>query len=149
MSTERNPTSYLSDDWGLKKGGDPDSDANVPYRTDVPSPEWGGQSGVNEDNAGGGYGHSDDVKFDAKASVWGMSKDEVAKGYEAGEADGQGGVTETRQPYGSNPQAVPATNEWDRTHPYADERKSTTGVYDGTGSKFTKRTGFGSSSPTG
>jgi hypothetical protein len=150
MSKERGLTDYLSDDWGLKKGGDADSDSGIPAREDMP-PEP--QRGYGEDGNTGGYGHSSEVTFDPKASVWGLSKDEVAKGYEGGESDGDGAAIGTRQPYGSNPQAVPSTNEWDRgagSETRSREFSSTEGrAFDGTGSKYRTRTGFGSSSPTG
>jgi hypothetical protein len=97
----RNPTSYLTDDWGLSK--DPDqSDLNVPYQSDVPSPEWGGQSGVDE-GAGGGYGHSSDVEV-TDGAKGGMSKDDLARGFAKGE----------RYDDGQYNQDIPARNEWDR-----------------------------------
>jgi hypothetical protein len=66
-----------------------------------------------------------------KDTAWGMSQSDIAKGFENPKSDGEGGVLETRQPYGSNPQSI-GTNEWDRQGPYSREH-SGTGVYDGTG----------------
>jgi hypothetical protein len=103
MTKDRSPTDYLSDDWGLKKGGDPDSDGGIPARIDMPpNPEWG----IGKDGGHGGFGHSDDCKFDASASKWDMTNDEIAKGYSkpgSGSRYGDG-----------RSQDVPRTNEFNR-----------------------------------
>jgi hypothetical protein len=124
MTKERTPTSYLEDKWLTDEEGDSrknasgaDSDGGDyeygnPYRAPMPeTPEWG--IGAKDATS---YGHSDEVAdTGTKSSAWGMSKDDQAKGYSRGEADGEGSVLGTRQPDGSFPQSVPSTNEHDRS----------------------------------
>jgi hypothetical protein len=125
MAKDRSPTDYLSDDWGLRKGGDPESDLNIPMREDMP-PEP--QRGYDKDgSAVGGYGHSEEVKFDPAASKWGMDNAEIVAGYSK---PGSGGAREPGT--ASYPQSIPQSNEWDRTHPYSKEHHET-GAYDGKG----------------
>jgi hypothetical protein len=128
MTEKRTPTSYLSDDWGLRKGGDPESDGGIPARENMP-PEP--QRGYGKDGNSGGYGHSEEVEFDAKASRWDMDNDEVAKGYsKPGDDAGEPGTA-------SYPQAIPDTNVHDRgagSDAYAREHSATTGRgFDGRG----------------
>jgi hypothetical protein len=102
----RTPTSYLSDDWGLAKGGDPESDGGIPFREDMP-PEPGRGYGKG-DRAVGGYGHSEEVKYDPGASRWDLSGDDLARGYsKPGDDAGEPGSA-------SNPQGIPSSNEWNR-----------------------------------
>jgi hypothetical protein len=137
----RTPDEYAKD-WNIKSesadsrkaasGADTDSgtesELGNPYRESAPpSPEWGlGPKGYTS------YGHSDDCK--EVNLVKEASKDMLTKGYERGEADGDGPTLGTRQPGGSFPAAIPSKNEWDRTEPYSNEAgRSNTGNYDGTG----------------
>src|SRR5262249_27112129 len=94
-------------------------------------------AGVNEDDAGGGYGHSEDVVATNDLKCWGMTKDDAAAGYERLASDGEGGVLETRQPGGSFPQSIPDKNVHDRgagSDAYAREHSDTTGRgFDGRG----------------
>jgi hypothetical protein len=129
----RTPDEYAKD-WNITKspkgseetGGDGgDYDGGVPYRwKDPETKDWSPQ------NDGASYGHSADCKEVNLAKEAG--KDMLTKGYERGEADGDGPSLGTRQPGGSFPQALPKSNEADRTHPYAKECTDT-GAYDGTG----------------
>jgi hypothetical protein len=94
-------------------GGDGgDYDGGNPYRWKAPvSPEWG--IGAKDTTS---YGHSDDVKdTGTKSSAWGMSREDQAKGYERGEADGEGPVLGPRQVDGSFPASVPSSNSHDRS----------------------------------
>jgi hypothetical protein len=104
---QRGPTDYLSDDWGIKKGGDPDSDASIPNTQDMPpNPEWGLDGPEGSD---GGYGHSSDVKNDPTAARWNMSKEDLAKGFER-PGSGDAGKPGTA----SFEQSIPDTNVHDR-----------------------------------
>jgi hypothetical protein len=139
----RSPTDYLSDDWGMTPPGGtnasgvdetPNYEDGNPFRAKMPEhPEWGlGKEG------GTSFGHSDDVKdTGTKSSAWGMSKDDQAKGYERGEADGEGPVLGPRQVDGSFPQSIPDSNPHDRgagSDAYAREHSATTGRgFDGRG----------------
>jgi hypothetical protein len=113
------------------EGGD--SERGNPYRVKMPeSPEWGlGKDG------GTSFGHSDTVEVNKQGASWGMDKDEIAKGYSVPKSDGEGGVLETRQRYGSFEQSIPSTNEHDRgsgSASRAKEFKSTEGEgFDGVG----------------
>jgi hypothetical protein len=118
MSKERTPTSYLEDDWGMTPPGGtnasgaektPNYEYGNPYRAPMPETEdWGlGKDGMTS------FGHSDTVK-ETKGATWGMDKDEIARGYSSPKSDGEGGVLETRQPFGSHPQDVPDKNKWNR-----------------------------------
>jgi hypothetical protein len=135
MSKERGVSDYLQDDWGLKKGGDPDSDSGIPFRENMPpSEEWG----LEKEGSSGGYGHSSDVDAKDDYKSWpGIDKDDVARGYVPGKSDGEGSVLGTRQPDGSFPQSIPDTNKWDRgagSDSYAREHSETTGRgFDGRG----------------
>jgi len=116
MTKERTPTSYLEDKWLTDEEGDSrknasgadsdggDYDGGNPYRWKAPvSPEWG--IGAKEATS---YGHADDVKdTGTKSSAWGMSREDQAKGFERGEADGEGPVLGPRQVDGSFPQSIP------------------------------------------
>jgi hypothetical protein len=141
----RGLTDYLNDDLpkqdgdqrknasGSDSSGQVDGenyDGGIPARWPMPE---NAEYGYGKDGNSGGFGHSDDCKYvGQKAAAWGMSKNDIAKGYEAGESDGQGPTLGTRQPDGSHPQSIPSTNEWDRTHAYAKEHTET-GSYDGCG----------------
>src|SRR5262249_10016156 len=115
------------------EGADPES--GVPYRWDTPSPEYG----IEKDGSySGGYGHSDDCKdVGMKDTAWGMSRSEIEAGYERLKSDGEGGVLETRQPYGSFEQTLPTSNPHDRgagSDHYAREHSEHTGRgFDGRG----------------
>jgi hypothetical protein len=135
----RTPDDYAKD-WNIKSesadqrkaasGADTDSGTESeygnPFRANMPeTPEWGlGPKGYTS------YGHSADCR--EVNLVKEAGKDMLTKGYERGEADGDGPSLGTRQPGGSFPQALPKSNEADRTHPYAKEHHET-GAYDGTG----------------
>jgi hypothetical protein len=126
---ERGILDYLSD-WPTGKSADPESDGGIPAREKMPPhPEYG----YGKDGNVGGFGHSDDCKSTTDAKAWGLDNSDLARGYETPKSDGEGGVLETRQKYGSFEQSIPTTNEHDRTHPYAKEHSETTGVYDGQG----------------
>jgi hypothetical protein len=138
MAKERNPLSYLSDDWsGKPPGGDnasgvtetPDYDLAVPGRADMPEhEEWGlGPDGRND------YGHSKDCTETTDMKAWGVSQADVERGYSKPDSDGEGGVLETRQPGGSFEQSIPDKNPHDRQQAYAREHSDTTGVHDGKG----------------
>lgn len=74
-----------------------------------PRHPWG-----HDGKSGTSYGHSDDVEENKKGATWGMDKDELAAGYSKPKSDGEGGVLETRQPYGSHPQSIPERNVHNR-----------------------------------
>jgi len=144
----RGLTDYLND-WNIPtsgerksaSGGDNAGDpangdgGGVPARWKMPpTPEWG----YGKDGNSGGFGHSDDCEYTGtKGATWGMSKDDVARGYENLKSDGEGGVLETRQPYGSFEQSIPTSNPHDRgsgSDSYAREHSDTTGRgFDGRG----------------
>jgi hypothetical protein len=148
MTKQRGLTDYVND-WNMPdQSGDSRKNASgadssggdyeygVPYRQESPpSPEWGGQG---SENPGGGFGHSDDCKdTGTKSSAWGMSKEDVARGYEGPEKYDDGVYA----------QDIPSTNEWDRgagSDSYAKEHAATTGRgFDGTGTSR-NRSGLGS-----
>ena len=142
MSKERTVTPFL-DDWNIREqSGDSrrnasgaDSSGQVDgenYTGGVPY-QWDADK-VNEDGltTEGGYGHSDAVKETQDYKAWGMSKDDVAAGYER---PGSGGAKEPG--VASYEQAIPDKNEFDRgagSDSYAREHSETTGRgFDGRG----------------
>jgi hypothetical protein len=134
-----------SSDWGSTKspkgseetGGDGgDYQYGNPYRAPMPETEsWGlGPKGYTS------YGHSEDVVEKNDYKSWGLNRDDVARGYTSPKSDGEGGVLETRQKYGSNPQSIPENYKgpgYDRgagSDSYANEHSDTTGRgFDGRG----------------
>jgi hypothetical protein len=146
MTKQRGLTDYVND-WSMPEQSDEsrknasgadssgsDYDWNIPFRGDVPSPEWGGQAG---DPPGGGYDSDDCKDTGTKSSAWGMSQADIARGYEGPE----------RYDDGVYAQDIPSTNEWDRgagSDVYAKEHSATTGRgFDGTGTTKS-RSGLGS-----
>jgi len=135
MAKERSLTSYV-DDWNNTKspkgseetGGDGgDYDGNVPYRwKDPQTKDWSPQAG------GSTFGHSDDCK-DVGMKYAGKQSD-IAQGYERLPSDGEGGVLETRQPYGSFEQSLPKSNEFDTSDRSREFSKLEEGAHDGRGS---------------
>jgi hypothetical protein len=113
MAKERTPTSYL-DDWGKPSAPAPEVDNagcsggkydyNVPYRAEDPeTKDWSPQ------NDGATYGHSSDVAV-TKGATWGMSKEDIGRGYERPGSGDAGKPGEA-----SYPASVPNSNEWDRS----------------------------------
>ena len=105
-----------------------DNELSNPYRGEMPpSGEWG----LSKDGYTS-YGHSDDVKSVNLAKEAG--KDMLTKGYERGEADGEGPVLGPRQVDGSYPQSVPSTNAYtshDRSREFSKLEEGSHSGHDG------------------
>jgi hypothetical protein len=135
----RGLTDYLNDwgkttpDKGPNDGGGEGGDYEYgnPYRAPMPeNKDWG-----HDGKSGTSYGHSDDVIEKKDYQCWDDIKaSDVPKGYVAGKSDGEGAWDETRQPYGSHPQALP-TNDDNPVERYAKEGHAggETGAHTGRG----------------
>jgi hypothetical protein len=134
MNMARGLTDYLTD-WNIpaqsgdsrKNASGADSDGQVDgenYSGNVPL-QWDANDVHPEAAANkGGFGHSSEVVENKRGAGWGMSKDDIARGYErpgSGSRYGDG-----------RPQDIPRTNEWSRGEAYSKAHPNT-GFHDGTG----------------